>query len=135
MKNKIRSIIALAFAAALVPFARAESHQVSGLTTAAVSTIIIPGAGPGKILWVTISNTGSNQVNITADGGTANNLNGTDPTTGATGNGIPIAAGTTVFFYGPNIMGVPIRAIMASGTTTLNICTNAQVGTSSFPTN
>lgn len=136
MKNTLRLVLALAFAA-LAPFARAETHQVAALTTSAVSTIIIPGGGTGsgKILWVSISNVGSNTVNITADGGTANGLNGTDPTTGATGNGIPIAPGQTIILWGPYVAGVPIRAIMATGTTTLNVGTNAPTGTSTFPTN
>lgn len=135
MKNTLRILSALALGLCVSLSARAESHQVAALTTAAPATIIISGGGPGKILWISISNVGANQVNLTADGGTANSLNGTDPTTGATGNGIPLYAGQTIVLYGPYAAGFPIRAIMATGTTTLNVCTNAATGTSTFPTN
>jgi hypothetical protein len=139
MKHTLRLVFALAVAA-LAPFARAESHVVAALTTASVSTIIIPGGGPGKILWVSISNAttanGGNQVNITVDGGTANGLNGTDPATGATGvAAVWLQPGQTVVLWGPYVAGVPIRAIMATGTTVLTVGTNAATGTSSFPTN
>jgi len=139
MKNTLRLVLALALLA-LAPFARAETHVVAALTTGAVSTIIIPGGGPGKILWVSITNAttanSGNQVNLTADGGTANSLNGTDPATGATGScQFWLAPGQTIILWGPYVVGVPIRAIMATGTTTLIIGTNAPVGTSTFPTN
>ena len=137
--NLLRLVLALAVLA-LAPFARAESHVVAALTTSSASTIIIPGGGPGKILWVSITNAttanGGNQVNITADGGTANGLNGTDPATGATGScTFWLAPGQTLLLWGPYVAGVPIRAIMATGTTTLVVGTNAPVNTSIFPTN
>ena len=110
--------------------ARAESKQVTSLSTSAAAVIIIPGQ---QVTCLTISNVGSAAVNITIDGGSS--AGGTDPSTGATGNGMPIAAAQTVSFYGPYLAGIKIVAVMQTGTTTLNIITNAPRGNSSFPTN
>lgn len=109
--------------------ARAESKQVTTLTTGAASVIVIPGQ---QVTILTISNVGAGAVNITFDGGSAGG--GTDPTTGATGRGQPLAAAQTLSFYGPFVKGLRIVAVMQTGTTTLNITTNAAVGNSTFPT-
>ena len=110
--------------------ARAESKQVTSLSTSAAAVIIIPGQ---QVTCLTISNVGAAAVNLTFDGGSAGG--GTDPATGATGNGLPLAAGQSVSFYGPFVKGLRIMGVMQTSTTTLNITTNAKVGNSSFPTN
>ena len=131
MKNITRFLICAAVAAALAaPAARAETKQVTTLSTASYSVIVTAGA---TVNCLTITNVGSNAVNITFDNGSARG--GSDPTTGATGNGLPLAAGQTVSFYGPFIRGVQIEAIMQTGTTVLNICTDAPAHSSIFPTN
>ena len=109
---------------------------VTGLTTGAAATICTPSIHD---LWVCIQNVSNgNQVNLGPDGGTAytdpytNKVN-VDPTTTATGLGEWLPAGQTVKYTLVPGKCVPIRAIMATGTTTLSISTNSQ-GTS-FPTN
>jgi hypothetical protein len=110
--------------------------QVTTLTTSAVKTILVPGPNVKAII---ISNIGANAINMTIDGGSTftdnvtNQKTGTDPTTGATGLGIPLAAGgqysiTTI----PGGAGLikPIRAIMQTSTTTLNISTDDTESTS-----
>lgn len=120
-------LLAVSFAALS---ARAESKQVTTLTTGAAAVIIIPGQ---QVTVLTISNVGANAINFTFDGGSS--AGGTDPSTGATGNGMPLAAGQTISFYGPYLKGIKLVAVMQTGTTTLNINTNAGRGNSSFPTN
>jgi hypothetical protein len=139
MKIK-HSIVSLALVMlALCPFARAANQTVSSLTTSTVSTIILPGP---HATWITITNAttanGGNQVNLGLDGGTQNsdqyNLKvGADPTTGATGKGYWLAPGQSITLYGQFFSGIPIRAIMATGTTVLAISTPDQGST--FPTN
>lgn len=126
MKTLLVLIFAVAFTALS---ARAESKQVTTLTTSAAAVIVIPGQ---QVTCLTISNVGAAAVNLTFDGGSAGN--GTNPTTGATGRGLPLAAGQSVSFYGPFIKGLRVTAVMQTGTTTLNITTNANVGNSTFPT-
>lgn len=136
MKNAIRLIFALLSPMFLAPLAKAESHVVASLTTSSAQTIIQTSTVAGKqTQFISICNaTGGAQVNITVDGGAANG--GTDPATGATGvAAFWIAAGQTLVLYGPTFQGVAIRAIMATGTTTLTIGTGAPVGSSSFPIN
>lgn len=126
--KKILCLLALSFGLCLS--ARAELHQVTALNTTTTQTIIIPGT---KVLWVRIANVGANQVNVSADGGSS--AGGADPSTGATGNGDPLAAGQRTTYYGPFVVGLKIVGVMAAGTTTLNVSTNAPVGSSVFPTN
>lgn len=135
MKNTIRLLLALA-SLALSPLARAESHVVASLTTSSAQTIIQTSTVPGKQTpFISICNASTgNQVNITVDGGAAGG--GTDPATGATGScAFWLAPGQTLILYGPTFQGVIIRAIMATGTTTLTIGTGAPAGSSTFPTN
>ena len=107
-------------------------HQVTSLTTSAVQTVVVV---PSMCEWVVISNVGANQVNLGLSGGTAL-TGGTDPATGATGLGTPIAAGAQLVLYGPYFRGTPIRGIMAAGTTTLNIeIAGATVQSGTFPIN
>ena len=126
--------------------------QVTGLTTGAAATILVP---PPNTKLIVIQNLGANAVNITVDGGsTYTDLNtgvgtatGNDPTTGATGLGIvipPLASGIPGSFVISTIasdsgLHKPIRAIMQTSTTTLNISidcdlTAAQAAVA-FPTN
>jgi hypothetical protein len=126
MKKLLVLILAVCFTALS---ARAESKQVTTLTTGAAAVIVIPGQ---QVIVLTISNVGANAVNLTFDGGSAGG--GTDPTTGATGRGQPLAAGQTISFYGPYLKGLRVTGVMQTGTTTLNITTNAAVGNSTFPT-
>jgi hypothetical protein len=135
----IHRLISFALVLALPAMALAANHLVSSLSTSTVSTIA--AAGPGDT-WITISNAatanGGNQVNLGLDGGSLvkdqrTGVTGTDPATGATGRGYWLAAGQSVTLYGPFFTGIPIRAIMATGTTVLCVSTPSQ-GTS-FPTN
>jgi len=102
--------------------------QVTSLTTGAVATILTPG--PNCRFW-SVQNIGANQVNVSIDGGTTyidtNGKAGQDPTTGATGLGYILPAGqalTSTMDVGGNSLRKPVRAIMATGTTTLNIVTD-----------
>jgi hypothetical protein len=131
MKNITRFLLCAAVAVAIAaPAARAESKQVTTLSTSASAVIVVPGA---TVNCLTITNVGANAVNITFDNGSSGG--GTDPTTGATGNGLPLAAGQTVSFAGAPLRGVQVKAIMQTGTTVLNICTDAPAHSSIFPTN
>lgn len=127
--KKLFLIIALGLAAALAPAARAEAKQVTTLNTTTPKTIVVPGP---QATIVTITNTGSAAINFTFDSGSA--FGGVDPTTGATGLGQPLQPGQTASFYGPYVQGKRIVAIMQTGTTTINITTNAPLGNSTFPT-
>lgn len=131
MKKFLFSI--LAAVSLLAAVGRSESAQVTTLTTSTVKTIITVGYGVQALV---IHNIGANQVNITIDGGAAGG--GNNPTTGATGVGIPIPAGQWFSVYGPWLAGKNIVGIMATGTTTLNVNTNAPAGvsgtSSTFPT-
>jgi len=111
--------------------------QVTSLSTGSVKTILVPSVNTKAIV---IQNLGAGAVNITIDGGSTYTntypigtaATGTDPTTGATGLGIQIPAaansipGSWSITTTPGSSGLnkPIRAIMASGTTTLNITTD-----------
>jgi hypothetical protein len=124
MKN-IRSLLALACLAALAPFAKADTHQVTSLTTGAVKTILLV---PANAQWITFANMGAGAVNMVLDSGAATGFTNTDPTTGATGiaqvvvpaasNGVP---GFVALFVPSFFPGAQIRAIMQTGTTTLNL--------------
>ena len=108
-------------------------HQVTSLSTASVSTIIIPGP---KVGFIILANVGAAQVNLALDGGTVAPFTNTDPVTGATGLCTPLPAGQTLTLNGDRFVGIPIRAIMATGTTTLNIQTSAfDTSATLFPTN
>lgn len=144
MKILHRYLFAFILCLAVAVPVRAGNKQVTGLTTSAVATIVIPGP---HAWFVIIQNLGANAVNVTLDGGTTysesiggTTYHGTDPTTGATGLGyvIPAAAngvpGLLVITAQPNTgLLKQVRAIMASGTTTLNIITPDYQST--FPTN
>ena len=68
--------------------------------------------------------------------GTVAPFTNTDPVTGATGLCTPLPAGQTLTLNGDRFVGIPIRAIMATGTTTLNIQTSAfDTSATLFPTN
>ena len=123
--------------------ARAATHAVTGLSTSAVSTILVV---PNGAQWVTFTNMGAGAVNVVLDGGASTGYSNTDPTTGSTGicqivvpaaaNGVP----GFVTLYAPSFFqGAVIRAIMQTGTTTLNIgvgmLNNAAVPSGTFPTN
>ena len=107
--------------------------QVTTLNTTTVKTILVPGY---RCKAYVISNIGANAVNLTIDGGSTFNSTqgggnsptyGTDPTTGATGLGIPLAAGGQYMFTtmpADSGLNKPVRAIMQTGTTTLNISTD-----------
>lgn len=140
MKKFLRLFLALGLGLALAVSARASLGQVTSLSTSAVSTIVIPGP---HCWFVTIQNIGANAVNITLDGGSTftdtTGRKGTDPTTGSTGKGlvIPAASGGTpgaVYLSAQPNTGLllQIRAIMQTGTTTLNIITSDTQST--FPT-
>jgi len=103
--------------------------QVTSLTTGAVATLVTPGK---DCHLISIQNIGSNQVNLSYDGGTAYTdlrtlKKGQDPTTGATGLGYVLPGGQalviTIDEGGPSFR-LPIVGIMATGTTTLNITTD-----------
>ena len=143
MKNNIRLLLALAFSLGLFVSAQANLKQVTGLSTSAAATIVIPGWACKVIL---IQNIGANAVNVTIDGGSTytdplTQKVGTDPTTGSTGLGIVIPAasngvpGSLMITTQAGDAGLhrQIRAIMQTGTTTLNISTDDTQ--SSFPTN
>ena len=102
--------------------------QITSLTTGAVATILTPGP---NMRFASIQNIGTNQVNLTLDGGTTytatNGKLGQDPTTGATGLGYVLAAGQQITItrdVGGNSLCLPIRAIMAAGTTIINVSTD-----------
>ena len=133
----MKMIRLLLIALALPSLALAASHQVTALNTSTAKTLVVPGA---HCLWITIQNVGGNQVNLGLDGGSAytdpwTGTTGTDPVTGSspTNGAIVLAAGQSITLYGPWFVGVPIRAIMATGTTTLQISTSD--ASSTFPTN
>jgi len=129
MKNKL-TVLSIALALFLPLAARAELHQVTALNATATKQIIIPG---NKVLILTIQNIGANAVNMTIDGGSA--AGGQDPGTGATGNGLVLAAGQSVTMYGPWLQGIIISGVTQASTTTLNVTTNAPAGNSTFNTN
>lgn len=123
--KKFLSLLALSLGLALIPAALADTHQVTSLTTGAVVTILNI---PGNAQCVTFTNMGAGAVNMVLDGGAAIGFVNTDPTTGSTGicqvvvpaasNGTP---GFVTIFIPSFFQGSLVRAIMQSGTTTLNI--------------
>jgi len=142
MKTSLaRLIVALALALGLSLSSYADTHQVTSLTTGAVKTIVNV---PATAQWVTFTNMGAGAVNIVVDGGTV--MGNTDPTTGSTGiaqvvvpaaaNGVP---GFVTLFVPAFFQGMAIRAIMQSGTTTLNVGVGMPNGkavpANTFPTN
>lgn len=129
MKNLTRLLFALALGLALASSAFAEAKQITTLNTTTAKTIVVPGP---QATIVTITNTGSNAINFTFDSGSA--FGGVDPTTGATGLGQPLQPGQTASFYGPYVNGKRIVGIMQTGTTTINVTTNAPLNNSNFPT-
>lgn len=129
MKNKL-SLLVIALAFFLPLAARAELHQVTALNATAAKVIVIPG---NKVLILTLQNIGSNQINLSIDGGSS--AGGNDPGTGTTGNALILGAGQNVTLYGPWMQGIIISGVTGAGTTTLNVITNAPNGNSSFPTN
>jgi hypothetical protein len=127
MKN-ISRLIFFAVSALCLPLAsQADSHQVTGLTSTATAVIAIPH----NVGVVTISvPAGQGAINITFDDGTSL------PTTGVTGNGQPIVAGSTFSIAGSVVNGKRIIAILQTSTTSVvNICTDGPAGTTLFPTN
>ena len=143
MKYSYTILFALAFALGLFNVAKADTHQVTSLTTSAVATIVVV---PNNAQWVTFTNMGAGAVNIVLDGGAATGYSNTDPTTGATGIAqivIPAASGGTpgtITLYVPSFFqGAVVRGIMQSGTTTLNVGVGmpkqASVPSGTFPIN
>jgi hypothetical protein len=133
MKNRILSFALVLLALATPAFANIK--QVTGLS-GTVKTLIVPGP---RATWICIQNNGSNSVRITVDGGSTY----TDPNTGNPGTdptastGYLLAAGQQlVILTAPGTFLLPIRAIMVTGTTTVDIVTN-DFGTlaNEFPTN
>lgn len=130
--NKIR-IFLLGLAVMLAPVAHAAIAHVTTLSNSA-ATIIIPGASAKLIV---IQNTGSNAIRLTFDGGSTytdylTGKTGTDPTTTS---GYLLGAGQQLFLNmlaGDAGLHKPIRAIMVSGSTTLEIVTDEYGST--FPT-
>ena len=134
MKTRLLSFL-ISLALFLPLAARAELHQVTALNATATKQIIIPGS---KVLFVIIQNIGGNAVNLSVDGGSS--AGGNDPGTGASGNGLVLAAASqgvpgTMVLYGPYVQGVIISGVTQAGTTTLNVITNAPNGNSTFNTN
>lgn len=136
--KKLLVLFSFALALAAGPVASASNHTVASLTTGSAKTIIIVGT---RTKWITITNVASgNQVNLGLDGGAAytdpnTGQTGTDPATGAAGAcSIWLSPGASVTLNGQQFYGIPIRAIMATGTTTLTIGVD-DVGGSTFPTN
>ena len=125
--KKLFSLILVSLALCLS--GRAELATVTSLNSSTPKTLIVVGQ---KVQNLIIQNTGGNQINISIDGGASNG--GADPTTTTTGKGIILPAGSYVALYGPWLVGQTITAITATGTTTVNIITNAPNGNSSFPT-
>lgn len=115
--------------------------QITSLSTSSVKTILVPGT---LCKCIVLSNLGAGAINFTIDGGStwpaagttiggAKYGPGTDPTTGATGLGIPLAAGATYTITtmpGDSGLNKQIRAIMQTGTTTLNVSTDDYTSTS-----
>lgn len=143
MKTISRLFLALGLALAFALPSQAATHQITGLSTSAVSTIVII---PSGAQWVTFTNMGAGAVNIVVDNGASTGYTNTDPTTGATGicqivvpaaaNGVP----GFVTLYAPTFFtGTVVRAIMQTGTTTLNVGVgmlgNVAVPAGTFPTN
>ena len=143
MKHTLRTLYVLALALVLVPFARADTHQVASLTTGSAVTILIV---PANAQWITFANMGAGAINMVLDSGAATGFKNTDPTTGATGiaqvvvpaaaNGVP---GFVALFVPSFFPGAQIRAIMQTGTTTLNVGVGmkngAVVPAGTFPVN
>ncbi len=127
---KIRFLPLALVLLALAPFARAELHQVASASTTTATVLIVPGS---QVNVVTFQNVGASQINLSIDGGSS--AGGQDPSTGATGNGLQLAAGQSVTLYGPWFRGTKIVGVMATGTTTINVITNAPFGNSLFPAN
>ena len=125
--NRISRIL-FSIALALAPLsAFATVNQVTNLTSAAVATIITPGASAKAI---TIQNNGAGNVRLSFDGGASY----TNPQTGQTGSnptnstGYRLVAGAQfTITIRPDSQGVrnPIVAILEnSTTTTLDIVTD-----------
>lgn len=143
MKTINRLIIALGLCLSLALPTKAATHQITSLSTSAVSTILIV---PNGAQWVTFANAGTGPVNCVADGGASTGYSNTDPTTGTTGifqfvipaasSGVP---GYVTFYVPGFFQGCVVRAIMQSGTTTLNegvkMLGDVAVPAGTFPTN
>jgi hypothetical protein len=126
----MRKLIVAVCAFALAVSCRASLDQVTTLSTSTAKTILIAAPSTHLIMF---QNLGANAVNVTVDGGTvytdpSSQKTGMDPTTGATGLGLvipPLANGVpgslTIYSAKP---WAPIRAIMQTSTTTLNIITD-----------
>ena len=127
---KLNLILSFALALFLPLAARAELHQVASASTTTATVLIVPGS---QVNVVTFQNVGANQINLSIDGGSS--AGGQDPSTGASGNGLQLAAGQSVTLYGPWFRGTKIVGVMATGTTTINVITNAPFGNSLFPAN
>ncbi len=143
MKNHARLIVALTLGLALCTFAKADTHQVTSLTTSSVKTVVIV---PGNAQWVTFTNMGAAAINMVVDGGAATGYTNTDPTTTSTGIAqvvVPAASGGVpgfVSLFVPSFFqGATVRAIMQTGTTTLNVGVGMPQGRAvpagTFPTN
>ena len=129
MKNITRILFALAL---LIPsLALANIGQVTGLSSTA-ATIVIPGS---RCTTIILQNNGSSTIRYTIDGGSTykdpnTGKAGTDPTTTT---GAELANGQQVIItIVPGNLNLQIRAIMVSGSTTLDIDTNDTGST--FPT-
>ena len=132
---KIRFLTFALALLALCPFAQANIKQVTGLS-GTVKTLMIPQS---RATYICIQNNGSNNVRLTFDGGSTytdpnTNNPGTDPTTST---GYLLAAGQQlVILTAPGTFLLPIRAIMVSSTTTVDITTNDfSTLATEFPTN
>lgn len=143
MKSTIARLVALTLGLALVSAAKADTHQVTSLSTSAVKTIVIV---PANAQWVTFTNMGAAAINVVLDGGAATGYSNTDPTTGSTGIAqvvVPAAANGVPGFVGLYVpsffQGAVVRAIMQTGTTTLNVGVgmpkSGAVPSGTFPTN
>ena len=126
--KKLISFLILAFS--LTAGLHAESALVTTLTTSSVKPLIVVGPR-ANFVYIANASTGA-QVNIAFDGGAANG--GTDPTTGALGKGVWLPAGQWIAVPAQQYVGKTISAIMATGTTTLSVSTDAPAGNSTFPT-
>ena len=65
---KIRFLPLALVLLALAPFARAELHQVASASTTTATVLIVPGS---QVNVVTFQNVGTNQINLSIDGGSS----------------------------------------------------------------
>lgn len=135
MKTSLRKLFLLVIAFSPCLSVRAELHQVTALNATTTKQIMIVG---NKVLVIIFQNIGANAINASIDGGSS--MGGQDPGTGATANALVIPAAVngvpgTVVLYGPVFQGMIIVGLTQASTTTLNIITNAPLGSSTFPTN